>query len=569
MIYRINFAVLRAHLEIQENALEKIKNMFDTLNCLKILGESEGDFVAAMEGLEVELKELLGKQADIFHISTASLSRYIEAVVPLLRPVNEKDDVVYDAPGMANFVSDVEYEVCDMAERTKKPFWYTTRLSADRAEKNRGLIEHNQKVANGVQEKYWETYWNAVNKLEEIKETIKPWKEFEQVDLDLGDAMRQQLIDSGGIGVWISETLSDIKDDFDPAIGFVLSVKDALVGCVELGVYAIDYLATFLVWCLNIGMDDDNPETARIRQKFDDYNKTICDSGEVILTTILKGTGDLVTDPVRAGRNIDSFMVDATNDQAMEYGLTPSGDVGAAIVLGSLVDPVKGAGKVSKVNKISKFSKYEKFVDNGMPVGRTGYGKLKVVDRTGMIKEMQEVAAGPPKGMGGVDDIATGPKLVKDPHTGANLVKVEAPGDPKRVDALAFDPDKGKIALHEGEAAAKLETALGGKMERVEVPPSANQPKTPDYKFVDGPYADKTVDFMWTVDANNPKAVSGLNDNFAKYADGNRQNILDHLNKADLVPLDYRNLTPANQSLADSWIKSFTPEQQSRIIILR
>jgi|GEM_PF-2928767 len=410
MIYRINFAVLRAHLEIQENALERIKNMFDTLNCLKILGESEGDFVAAMEGLEVELKELLGKQADIFHISTASLSRFIEAVVPLLRPVNEEDDVVYDAPGMAKFVSDVEYEVCDMAERTKKPFWYTTRLSADRAEKNRGLIEHNQKVANGVQEKYWETYWNAVNKLEEIKETIKPWKEFEQVDLDLGDAMRQQLIDSGGMGVWISETLSDIKDDFDPAIGFVLSVKDALVGCVELGVYAIDYLATFLVWCLNIGMDDDNPETARIRQKFDDYNQTICDSGEVILTTILKGTGDLVTDPVRAGRNIDSFMVDATNDQAVEYGLTPSGDVGAAIVLGNLVDPFKGAGKlskVSKVSKISKFSKYEKFVDNGMPVVRTGYGKLKVVDRTGMIKEMQEVAAGPPGGVGKVDDIAS------------------------------------------------------------------------------------------------------------------------------------------------------------------
>ncbi|WP_366520751.1 hypothetical protein [Pseudomonas citronellolis] len=41
------------------------------------------------------------------------------------------------------------------------------------------------------------------------------------------------------------------------------------------------------------------------------------------------------------------------------------------------------------------------------------------------------------------------------------------------------------------------------------------------------------------------------------------------MEKADIVPLDYRNLPPANQNTVNSWIKGFTPEQQSKIVILR
>ncbi|QXI29952.1 hypothetical protein [Pseudomonas vanderleydeniana] len=43
----------------------------------------------------------------------------------------------------------------------------------------------------------------------------------------------------------------------------------------------------------------------------------------------------------------------------------------------------------------------------------------------------------------------------------------------------------------------------------------------------------------------------------------------DHIGKADIVPLDYRNLTSANQSMVNSWIKNLTSEQQSKILILR
>ncbi|MCL1791211.1 MAG: hypothetical protein FWG40_07630, partial [Peptococcaceae bacterium] len=56
---------------------------------------------------------------------------------------------------------------------------------------------------------------------------------------------------------------------------------------------------------------------------------------------------------------------------------------------------------------VSQIARYEKFVENGMPVVRTtSLGKLKVIDRPGMIKELD--AATGPLGMGirAVDDIA-------------------------------------------------------------------------------------------------------------------------------------------------------------------
>uniref|UniRef100_UPI003B8472C2 hypothetical protein n=1 Tax=Pseudomonas migulae TaxID=78543 RepID=UPI003B8472C2 len=42
-----------------------------------------------------------------------------------------------------------------------------------------------------------------------------------------------------------------------------------------------------------------------------------------------------------------------------------------------------------------------------------------------------------------------------------------------------------------------------------------------------------------------------------------------HLDKADIVPIDYRNLTPGNQGVVNGWIKLLTPEQQDKILILR
>ncbi|MQA56021.1 hypothetical protein [Pseudomonas piscis] len=89
--------------------------------------------------------------------------------------------------------------------------------------------------------------------------------------------------------------------------------------------------------------------------------------------------------------------------------------------------------------------------------------------------------------------------------------------------------------------------------------------KNPDFVFVDGPYAGKTVDFMWTDAAKSGQ----INQFFSNNAVQNQRQLILHVEKADIVPLDYRNLTPANQNMVNSWIKGLAPKQQSKILILR
>ncbi|MCL1791582.1 MAG: hypothetical protein FWG40_09615, partial [Peptococcaceae bacterium] len=117
MTYRINFAVLRYLLEYQEQTLQTIQDMFQFLANMKIIGESDGDFVIAITELEEEMKVLLEEQVVIFQISTGYLRRFIEAAVLLLKPTNENNDVVFDADAMDRYMSDVEYEISAMATR--------------------------------------------------------------------------------------------------------------------------------------------------------------------------------------------------------------------------------------------------------------------------------------------------------------------------------------------------------------------------------------------------------------------------------------------------------------------
>lgn len=96
-------------------------------------------------------------------------------------------------------------------------------------------------------------------------------------------------------------------------------------------------------------------------------------------------------------------------------------------------------------------------------------------------------------------------------------------------------------------------------------PPTTLGQKNPDFMFVDGPYAGKTVDFMWT---DGTRSVQ-INKFFPNNAAQNQKQLIDHIGKADIVPLDYRNLSAANQDMVNSWIKNLTSEQRGKIIILR
>ena len=99
-------------------------------------------------------------------------------------------------------------------------------------------------------------------------------------------------------------------------------------------------------------------------------------------------------------------------------------------------------------------------------------------------------------------------------------------------------------------------------MERVE--PILGK-KNPDFVFTDGPYSGKTVDFMWTASSRS----SQINNFFSNNVGQNQRQLIDHLNKADIVPIDYRNLTPGNQGMVNGWIKLLPQEQQNKILILR
>lgn len=143
-----------------------------------------------------------------------------------------------------------------------------------------------------------------------------------------------------------------------------------------------------------------------------------------------------------------------------------------------------------------------------------------------------------------------------------NAINPIASNNRGRIQELGLDPDKGKLALHEGQAAVQLEKSLGGTLKRTE--PVQGQ-KNPDFVFVDGPYAGKTVDFMWT---DSTKSAQ-INQFFSNNSVQNQRQLMLHVEKADIVSLDYRNLTPANQNTVNSWIKGLTPEQQSKILILR
>jgi len=48
-----------------------------------------------------------------------------------------------------------------------------------------------------------------------------------------------------------------------------------------------------------------------------------------------------------------------------------------------------------------------------------------------------------------------------------------------------------------------------------------------------------------------------------------QQQILDHINKADVVPVDFRVLTSENQKVFTYFIKNLSQNQKSKILIVR
>ena len=155
-----------------------------------------------------------------------------------------------------------------------------------------------------------------------------------------------------------------------------------------------------------------------------------------------------------------------------------------------------------------------------------------------------------------------------DKATGLNAVRFSPENypEPARVRELVHNSATAKDVIHEGIAAARLETVLGGRLERLPVLyDESGKPYTnADFLFNSGNFKGKKVDFMLT-DFNKEKINKFFKKNFPKMT----ERIIEHFEIADIVPIDYRGLDPANQNMLNSWLSGLSQNDKDKIIIIR
>lgn len=155
-----------------------------------------------------------------------------------------------------------------------------------------------------------------------------------------------------------------------------------------------------------------------------------------------------------------------------------------------------------------------------------------------------------------------------DATTGASTIHPPIIATEAQVNRLALSSST--AAASEIKAVAQLEAATGSKIRMSNLPdvlPDGTRPKSPDFVFQTGPNAGKTGDLMFTV---NPEAVPFMNKNFVRNWEAKTLDSLnEHLGKANIVVLDYRNLTSVNQQMVNNWIITLTPAQRAQLLIVR
>ncbi|MGO2156369.1 MAG: hypothetical protein ACTH5V_11410 [Serratia proteamaculans] len=146
----------------------------------------------------------------------------------------------------------------------------------------------------------------------------------------------------------------------------------------------------------------------------------------------------------------------------------------------------------------------------------------------------------------------SGQKIVKN-HDGLHEVKISATpleGQARlnTVDAMG----NGKLNPAEAAAAARMENVLG-KMERL--PDTSVAGKNADFVITNGPNKGKTVDLMYTTKNLSQKEIDGINKFYEKNMTvasspgklpPGKDQIIKHLDKADIVPVDFSTLTTKN-----------------------
>jgi filamentous hemagglutinin len=194
------------------------------------------------------------------------------------------------------------------------------------------------------------------------------------------------------------------------------------------------------------------------------------------------------------------------------------------------------------------------------------YGPTTVRDANGNVIEQGVPNPGATQPRASTPDLPQ-PTVAKNSD---GLTEVKIPVTPTQAQERLNTPDVGgnaQLKPAEAAGAAQLEPVLG-TMQRYE--PKPGDKTSADYIITSGPNAGKTVDFMYTTAKLTDKEVESMNKFFEQNWRATGQGTLNsHLNAADIVPLDFRNLTLANQRLVTDYVNKLPANQKSKILILR
>jgi len=149
------------------------------------------------------------------------------------------------------------------------------------------------------------------------------------------------------------------------------------------------------------------------------------------------------------------------------------------------------------------------------------------------------------------------------PDDNTGLKTVEMPDNTKLADQSRLNsPDAatGKTRPGQADAAAGLEKSLG------EMRPAEKGEKG-DFIISDGPNEGKSVDFTFTTDST--KVGQMQNKYFDQNWSGTQKQILDHVKKADVVPMDLRGLDANAKAKVTDFVKQLPPESKAKIVLLQ
>lgn len=143
----------------------------------------------------------------------------------------------------------------------------------------------------------------------------------------------------------------------------------------------------------------------------------------------------------------------------------------------------------------------------------------------------------------------------------------------EEIERLTTNYTANNTSLHEARAAAAWQIVMKQKLEIFDLPTETGVGK-PDYLIVNTELSRElwqTLDFMFTENPDNTFKLQKFNDYFAHTPEQwlkKQQQILNHLEKADIVPLDMRHLNALNRAKLLNFVLSLSEEQKKKLQLL-